>query len=125
MCIRDSHITLGWNGSIEASRALAMAMPLISAANTVTILSSGSTGHDASPEQVVRYLELKSVSASIRSFDADAGKVGELLLAETEDVGAGLLIMGAYHESFERESIFGGVSQHVVQNAKFPILMVH
>ena len=119
------HVTLGWNGSIEASRALAMAMPLISAANTVTILSSGSTGHDASPEQVVRYLELKSVSASIRSFDADAGKVGELLLAETEDVGAGLLIMGAYHESFERESIFGGVSQHVVQNAKFPILMVH
>ncbi len=119
------HVAIGWNGSLEASRALAMAMPLIAGAKQVTILSSGSTGHDASPEQVLRYLELKSVSASIRTFDADAGKIGELLLSETEAIGAGVLIMGAYHESFERESLFGGVSQHVVQNAKFPIVMVH
>lgn len=119
------HVAIGWNGSLEASRALAMAMPLISAARQVTILSSGSTEHDASPEQVLRYLELKSVSASIRTFNADAGKVGDLLLKETETSGAGLLIMGAYHESFERESLFGGVSQYVVQNARLPIVMVH
>ncbi|MDA8586363.1 universal stress protein [Rhodobacteraceae bacterium] len=119
------HVAIGWNGSIEASRALSMAMPLIAAAKTVTILSSGSAGHDATADDVVRYLELKSVNASIRIFAAKSANVGEQLLDETKTAGAGVLIMGAYHDSYERESLFGGTSQVVVQKSNFPIVMVH
>lgn len=119
------HVMIGWNGSIEASRAVAMSMPLITSAKTVTILSSGATGHDATAEQLRRYLELKSVDADVRLFDTGSTRVGAQLLSETEAAGAGVLIMGAYHDSFERTSIFGGNSQVVVEKAKFPIVMVH
>lgn len=119
------HVTIGWNGSIEASRAVAMSMPLIASAKSVTILSTGATGHDATPEQLQRYLELREIESVTRKFTARTGNVGEQLLAETRDAGAGILIMGAYHESYERESLFGGNSQAVVQKADFPIIMVH
>lgn len=119
------HVAIGWNGSLEASRAVALSMPLIAAARKVTILSSGSTGHDATAEQLQRYLELRAVSSSIRAFETKSSRVGAQLLSETKDAGAGVLVMGAYHDSFERESLFGGNSQVVVKNADFPIIMVH
>jgi nucleotide-binding universal stress UspA family protein len=51
--------------------------------------------------------------------------VGLQLLEETDKAGAGVLIMGAYHDSYERESVFGGNSQAVVKHAKVPVVMVH
>ena len=119
------HVAIGWNGSLEASRAVALTMPLFAAAKSVTILSAGSTGHDATAEQLQRYLELRSISSDVRTFSAKGSRIGGQLLSETKEAGAGVLIMGAYHESYERESLFGGNSQIVVQEADFPIVMVH
>lgn len=119
------NVAIGWNGSLEASRAVALAMPLIAAAKSVTILSAGSGGHTATPEELQRYLELKGIAASIRRFESKGSVVGKQLLAETEAAGATLLVMGAYHDSYERESIFGGNSQAVVANAGIPVVLVH
>lgn len=119
------HVTIGWNGSLEATRAVAQSMALIESASRVTILSSSSSEHAASAEELQRYLELKSVSSDIHSFKPKGETVGLQLLEETGAVGAGTLIMGAYHDSYERESIFGGNSQAVVENATIPVVMVH
>lgn len=119
------HVSIGWNGSLEASRAVALSMPIIASAKSVTILSAGSSEHEATPEELQRYLELSSVEATVRRFEAKSGRVGDQLLAETKAAGAGVLIMGAYHDSYERESLFGGNSQAVVKNADFPIILVH
>ena len=94
------HVAIGWNGSLEASRA-------------------------ATAEDLVRYLELKGVQSNIRAFAPKSGVVGEQLLWETAASGADLLVMGAYHDSYERESLFGGNSQIVVDRAQFPVVMVH
>ncbi|MEM7718845.1 MAG: universal stress protein [Pseudomonadota bacterium] len=119
------HVAIGWNGSLEATRAVAMAMPLIASAQRVTILSGGLSQPAAGPEQLQRYFELKEVSAELRRFEAKSANVGESLLDEAKSAGAGTLIMGAYHESYERESLFGGNSQSVVQSADLPVVLVH
>ena len=118
-------MAIGWNGSIEATRAVALALPLIASAKSVTILTGGSDGSTPGPEDLQRYLELKEVASTVRSFEASGSHVGEKLLAETKAAGAGVLIMGAYHESYERESLFGGNSQAVVQKSDIPIVLVH
>lgn len=120
-----NHVAIGWNGSLEATRAVAMSMPLIASADEVTILSGGRSQPAAGPEELVRYLELKEIPAKIRSFDAKSANVGTRLLEETRESGAGTLIMGAYHDSYERESLFGGNSQAVVEAADFPVVLVH
>lgn len=119
------HVSIGWNGSLEATRAVAMALPLIAAAKSVTILSGGESQPAAGPEELQRYLELKGIASTIRTFSAHGANVGERLLSETKAAGAGTLIMGAYHDSYERESLFGGNSQVVVQKADIPIVLVH
>ena len=119
------NLSIAWNGSLEASRAVGLAMPLIEAATTVTIISSKATGHTATAEELQRYLELKNVSASVRMFEPTGGHVGGQLLEESLGVGASVLVMGAYHDSYERESLFGGNSQTVVKEAKIPVVLVH
>lgn len=118
-------VTIGWNGSLEATRAVAQAMSLIAAASDVTILSSPTSAHSASAADLQRYLELKGVASRVQTFEARSSVVGLQLLEETDKAGAGVLIMGAYHDSYERESVFGGNSQAVVKHAKVPVVMVH
>ncbi len=119
------HIAIAWNGSLEATRAVGLAMPLIEAATSVTVLSSSAIEHTATADDLARYLELKNISATIRHFEPKGAIVGGQLLTEATEAGANLLVMGAYHDSYERESLFGGNSQTVVDEAGIPVVLVH
>ncbi len=49
---------------------------------------------------------------------------GENVLAAAA-AGADPLMMGAYSDSREQESVFGGATQHVVDRTTMPVIMVH
>lgn len=117
-------VTVGWNGSMEASRAVALTIDLIAKASKVTILAGeGAEPHGATTEDLVEYLSLRNIRAEVRRFTAR--KPGAALLSETRDAGASLLIMGAYGDSHERETLFGGNTQTVVDEATLPVVLVH
>ncbi|EEE35887.1 putative UspA [Rhodobacteraceae bacterium KLH11] len=118
------HVAIGWNGSLEASRAVAMAMPLIESADSVTVLTGGHSEHAATAEEFQDYLARRGVSSDVVQFDV-RGNVGRQLLDKCSDIGVDLLIMGAYHESYERESLLGGNSATIVAEAEIPVVMVH
>ncbi|MCR9113810.1 MAG: universal stress protein [Rhodobacteraceae bacterium] len=118
------HIAIGWNGSLEATRALAMGMHLIEAAEDITILTTGAEPHATTAEELQSYLAIRGVQSSINRFERD-GNVGRNLLEHAAGVNADVLLMGAYHESYEKETIFGGNSQAVVDEAKLPVVLVH
>jgi len=119
-----NHVAIGWNGSLEATRALASTMPLIKAALKVTILTTGKEIHAATAEELAEYLDLHGVIASVNRIERD-GNIGRSLLKHAGTAGSDLLIMGAYHESYERETIFGGNTQVVVDEATMPVILVH
>ena len=119
------HVAIAWNGSLEAARAIGLAMPFIANASQVTILSARTDESVSAPEELQRYLELHEIASTVLKIATKSSNVGHLLLSETQSAGAGTLVMGAYHDSYERESVFGGNSQVVVQEADFPVIMVH
>ncbi|MBM7067410.1 universal stress protein [Actibacterium sp. 188UL27-1] len=120
-----ARVTLAWNGSAEAARALASSLPLLHQAGEVVVLS---TGGDAGPgtdaTSLLIYLDQHGVDASLHKIDA-TGTVGPLLLSETAALGADMLIMGAYGDSHERETVFGGNTQSVVDTSTLPVLLAH
>lgn len=117
-------ITVAWNGSLEASRMVALTVDLAAAAQQVTILSGGKgEPHGANAQELVEYYRLRDVSADIHRFDAQ--NPGAALLQKTAELGAGMLIMGAYSLSHERETLFGGNTQAVVDSAKIPVVLAH
>ena len=52
-------------------------------------------------------------------------KIGLELLDRSKAAGADTLIMGAYSDSHERETIFGGNTQTVVDKSTMPVILVH
>jgi nucleotide-binding universal stress UspA family protein len=117
-------VAIAWNGSTQASRAVALAMDFILAAESVTILTAKEDGGDARPDQLRDYLECHDVEATIRSVDAK-GDAGKALLGAAGRAGADLLVMGAYGHSRVRELVLGGVTKHVLQATTIPTLLAH
>lgn len=132
MCPREAsvppdfgaRIALGWNGSLEASRAVASTLDLVSRAEALTILTAGKgEPHGATTDELIEYYRLRGVSATAAPLSGR--NPGMALLKKTMEIGAGLLVMGAYGHSHERETLFGGNTQTVVDNAEIPVLFAH
>lgn len=119
-----THIAIAWNGSTEASRAVALAKGLIEGAEQVTILTSGVETYGTRSADLVEYLRLGGTASTIDRFSG-SGNVGEELLARAKAVGANLMIMGAYGDNYEKEVMFGGNTQSVIEKADMPVVMVH
>ena len=118
------HVSIAWNGSVEASRAVALTTDIISAAARVTVLTAGEEKSGASAENLLEYLELRGVNATLDRFKAERS-IGRSLLERSAAAGADTLIMGAYGDSHEKETVFGGNTQTVVDTAEMPVIMVH
>lgn len=117
-------VTIAWNGSMQAARAVAMTFDLIRAAASVTILTGGTEIHGASARDLADYLAARGVTAALQPFEAKA-HAGELLLRASDALGADLMIMGAYSRSHGQETVFGGTTQEVVDGAAMPVVLVH
>ena len=50
---------------------------------------------------------------------------GEALLKKTHELGADLLVMGAYTRSRLRQMLLGGVTSHMLEHADLPVFMSH
>ena len=119
------HVSIAWNGSMEATRAVALARDLIDRAAKVTVLTAGREEvHGATAEDLIEFLAIRGVTAQLDRF-TPKGRPARALLERSAAVGADLMIMGAYSDSHERESIFGGNTQIVVDEATGPVVLVH
>jgi len=120
------HIAVAWNGSCEAARAVTIGLPVLAAAETVTIvaLSDGSQ-KPLGPEALQEYLANHDIATAIRSEASKATAVGGALLKIAQASGADMLLMGAYGQSRRRELIMGGVTQHIIDHGDMPVLLTH
>lgn len=120
------HVVVGWNGSLESTRAMAASLPFLVTARNVTILTIGEDSNDGPDAQAVqRYLAWHGVDANVVAESAGEDVESHALLEKVEKIKADMLVMGAYSHSRLRELILGGVSQHVIDHAKVAVLMVH
>ena len=53
----------------------------------------------------------------------EEGGTADRLLAVAGEVGADLLVMGAYSHSRLREAVFGGATRDVLGHARLPVLL--
>ncbi|MBF0324613.1 universal stress protein [Magnetospirillum moscoviense] len=119
------HVAIAWNGSAEAARAVAYALPLLAVATKVTILTAAEKGAEASAgQELADSLAWHGLATNVHTVDA-AHHAGPALLDGAHAVGADMLIMGAYTHSRLRQLILGGVTRHVIGHATLPVLLCH
>jgi nucleotide-binding universal stress UspA family protein len=117
-------VAIAWDGSREASRAVALTLEMVERASEVTVLAGGAGElHGATADELVAYYALRGIRAEVRRFSAS--KPGAALIDHAEAAGANILIMGAYGESHDREALFGGNTQAIVDRSRLPVILVH
>ncbi|MBV9523545.1 MAG: universal stress protein, partial [Alphaproteobacteria bacterium] len=88
-------IAIAWNASPQAARAVAGALPFLTRARAVHVLSTRSG--EAAPEELVGYLAWQGVDAATTIVETvDGVGTGGVLLAAARDKGADLLVMGGW-----------------------------
>lgn len=123
-------IAVAWNGSLEALRAVAGALPLLGRAGKVVMLTGQSRRYSAlAPERpsfdLASWLAERGILAESRPLQARAGDEGDALLLAAGEAGCDLLVMGAWGHTRFREWILGGATRQVLAQARLPLLMAH
>ncbi len=120
-----ARVAIAWNGSAEAARAVTAALPILRNAESVMLLSGEGEALPVSAAEAKDYLAVHDIASSLQGFAASPGAVGRTLLTTAKGAGADCLLMGAYGQSRRRELVMGGVTQHVIDHADLPILLMH
>jgi nucleotide-binding universal stress UspA family protein len=119
-------IVIGWNGSTESARTIAMAMPLLLAADRVEVLTvEGETSFGPSGAQLAEHLGHHGIAVRSRTLKPEGRPAGEVILDEAGDIGADLVLKGAFTRSRLRQVVFGGTTQHILDYAQVPVLLAH
>jgi nucleotide-binding universal stress UspA family protein len=120
-------VLIAWNGSREATRAVHDALPLLTRATKVTVLSIDprDSGSRVPSADITLHLARHDVVAEAASTVGLDLAVGDVLLSRAADLGADLIVMGAYGHSRVREMVLGGATRHILQHMTVPVLMSH
>ena len=123
-------VLVAWNRRREAVRALYDAMPILQRAEAVTVIEidpSETILNEpiVSAETVAKELTRRGIRATAESEPSGGLPVDDVLLSRAADLGADLLVMGAYGHSRLREYVLGGVSRGIFRQMTIPVLMAH
>jgi nucleotide-binding universal stress UspA family protein len=119
-------VALGWDGSTACTHALTASLPYLAQAEEIAILCvadgtlPGETVHEA-----VEYLALNGLSCTRQTIARQGRSVAQALLDRAAEGGFDLLIAGGYGHGRLLESIFGGVTEHIVSHSAIPVFLTH
>jgi len=119
-------VALAWHDSLEAVRALAAALPLLAAADSVTVITAGEAS-DPDAASVIDHLAWHGIAAKQHHLALHSGDtIGTVLLGAAQSVNADILVMGGYGRRPWREALFGGATREVISTeTSLPLLLVH
>lgn len=123
------NVLVGWDGSVQAIRAITAALPILARARAVRLalinpdqeagLHGDEPGADMAHYLVRHGARVEVVAERTRS------PAGEALLGMARAAGAGLLVAGAFGHSRYREIMLGGVTRVLLERAPMPVLLAH
>jgi nucleotide-binding universal stress UspA family protein len=120
------HVLIAWNGSLEASRAVFGAAPLLRLAKRITIFTAREYGAEAvSLDDLATSLRDRGTYTPEVIFPTGEASTGAALVTAAETHHVTLIVMGAYTHSRMREAFLGGVTSHLLAHAPVPLLMSH
>lgn len=123
-------VAVAWNDSRESTRAAFDALPILTHAKKVRLITVGemtdNMGTNIIPStEVAATFARYGLDVEVETAPSIDRHTGNALLARVAAGGSDLLVMGAYGHSRLREFILGGATRDVLKNATVPVLMSH
>lgn len=122
------HVIIAWDGSRVAARALADATPFLERAkriSVVTVLDEKPIHDKTIGERLALTLNRRGLAAEALSLNVEGRLIGNALQDHALEIGAGLLVMGAFGHSRIRDFVLGGATADILNDVRLPILLSH
>ena len=120
-------VTIAWDGSRAAARAIADALPMLDRAGKVHLLSvygENTERENLESANMLNHLKRHGVDVVAKSIPMTTDVTSTILNFLADD-GTDLLVMGGYGHSRLREFILGGATRGILQSMTAPTLMSH
>lgn len=120
---------VGWDGSMQAIRAIEGALPLLQQAESVNLALINpdqlSELHGEEPgADMALYLARQGVQVDV-IVERTRSTTGDALMSLARTSSAGLLVTGAYGHSRYREWVLGGATRELLERSPIPLLLAH
>jgi nucleotide-binding universal stress UspA family protein len=124
----DKIISIAWNGSMESSRSIFNAMPLLERAEKIYLLvvrDHNRVSDIQSNQEIMGYLSSHGAHINCIIMDSNSHLPAEMILEKAKELKSDLLVMGAYGHSRLREIILGGFTKYMMEKADIPLILSH
>jgi nucleotide-binding universal stress UspA family protein len=127
--LKLSSVVVGWKDTREARRAIVDALPLLKKAKEVTVVEIIENDDDRSAAAS----RVADVTAWLGRHGVDAchvvpnlrGNAAEQLATRASEIGADIIVAGAYGHTRLREWVFGGVTRDLITQSKACTFLSH
>lgn len=125
---RLGRISVAWDGSRVAARAVADARALLERAEEISVITA--TGEkplreEDAGERLAESLREAGLKARFSAARAEDRPIAETLQRHAAGLGADLLVMGGYGHSRLRDFVLGGATEGVLSDLRMPVLLSH
>jgi nucleotide-binding universal stress UspA family protein len=116
-------ILFAWNGSTESARAISLAMPVLSRAESIDVLSvDGAMVPGPSSSEIADSLRSHGLKVTSQHVKPGTRTAGQTIVDTAIAGNCDLIVKGAYTQSRLRQMIFGGMTRHLILNSPLPVL---
>lgn len=127
--LSPARVMVAWNGSREAARAVADALPFLQMARRVEVVSVADRRNSGDPagsgRDLCRHLGHHGIQAESVILPPPGIEVSEALLSRAAAESMDLIVLGAYGHSRVRELVLGGVTRNLLHFSAVPLLLSH
>lgn len=120
-------ILVAWNQSVEALVAVRRALPFLRAAEEVeiTVIDPSPYGPERSePGQALAQMLVRhGVRAEVAVLAKTRPQVSDVIHQRATEIGADMVVMGAYGHSRFRQAILGGATRNTLEKTRVPVFM--
>lgn len=125
--LKLDRVTVCWDGSRSAARAVADALPILQRATRVDVVTveERERPNVLRGAQIAEHLARHKLNVDVKTLVAPDSDEANVILSHAADNDTDLIVMGAYGHSRLREFILGGVTRGILGSMTVPALMAH
>lgn len=127
--LNADRVVVGWKDTREARLAVHDALPFLKHASQVSVIEICNSNEQdrarRNVRDVARYLQRHGVKSEVDVRVHMAESDAQQLVRLTKDLGADLIVAGAYGHSRLGEWVFGGMTRRLLDEAPFCLMMSH
>ncbi|MCV3271481.1 universal stress protein [Roseobacter sinensis] len=123
-------VFIAWNTSQEAASAVHAALPYLRAAKEVVVgcidpvMTQQDDGQDPGTD-VAAWLSHHGCTVTVSQYPSGGRDVAACILDRAQEIGADLVVMGAYGHARMVQAVFGGTTRSMLEQTDMPVFLAH